>query len=232
MTKNLTGQRFGRLVVQHRADVAGGAGKHIKWECRCDCGTITIVASNDLKRRTVSCGCWHRENASARLLVHGGTRRENHMSEYDIWKSMKRRCAPKNASNAKFKHYAGRGIKVCDRWINSFADFLADVGPRPSDYHSIDRYPNRDGDYEPGNVRWATSFEQTQNRRNMPRVEYRGELLTFSEAVCISGNSTITSSILRNRLRAGWPSVVAVETPLVPRAERSACDLGKARESV
>ena len=85
-------------------------------------------------------------------------------SEYVIWSMMKQRCY--NPKSPSWKWYGERGIKICKRWMDSFSAFVADVGPRPSLQHSLDRYPKGDGDYEPGNVRWATDQEQADNRRS------------------------------------------------------------------
>lgn len=86
-------------------------------------------------------------------------------SEYRSWHGMKQRCH--NSANKGYPNYGGRGITVCPRWLgdDGFKHFLADVGPKPSSLHSIDRFPDNDGNYEPGNVRWATAAEQNQNRR-------------------------------------------------------------------
>ena len=84
--------------------------------------------------------------------------------EFRIWKSMRQRCLPGGP-----KYWYGSGIRVCERWQNSFQDFYTDMGPRPSQWHSIDRYPDGAGNYEPGNCRWATSEEQNQNRRKWER---------------------------------------------------------------
>jgi hypothetical protein len=92
---------------------------------------------------------------------------------------MKRRCL--NPKDEKYPYYGGRGIKVCDRWILSFEDFLSDVGLAPSDNHSLDRYPNLNGHYEPGNVRWATGSEQQNNTRKNNNLTYQGETLSVSE---------------------------------------------------
>lgn len=87
---------------------------------------------------------------------------------YSTWRGMIRRCHDPRTS--AFDGYGGRGIRVCDRWRHSFETFLSDVGPRPSPKHSIDRFPDNDGNYEPGNVRWATPKEQSNNRRTVGRL--------------------------------------------------------------
>lgn len=95
--------------------------------------------------------------------THGHAARASRSSEYEIWKSIIQRCTNKNAK--AYPDYGGRGICICDSWRNSFEAFLADVGPRPSPGHSLDR-ENNDGNYEPGNVRWATRTEQNRNSRH------------------------------------------------------------------
>jgi hypothetical protein len=106
--------------------------------------------------------CEHaRFNAKTLIHIHGETN-ENRTIEYEAWISMKGRCGNPNATG--FKNYGGRGIIVCERWLKSYLAFLADMGRRPSPGHSIDRIDN-DGNYEPGNVRWATRHEQNKNKR-------------------------------------------------------------------
>ncbi len=100
-------------------------------------------------------------------------------SEYQIWNAMKQRCANKN--NPAYGRYGGRGIKVCDRWIGSFTNFLEDMGERPSKKHSLDRHPNNDGNYEPGNVRWGTDDEQARNKRNNRWFEADGKKMIMQD---------------------------------------------------
>ena len=170
-TIDLRGERFGRLTVVERA--GSSAQGHVRWTCRCDCGTQTVANSNNLRRKngTVSCGCLGRElareRAIARNLKHGAARDGAKWPEYMVWRGMKQRCL--NPNDANFKHYGGRdgrGIKVCERWPgdDGFASFLVDMGRRPSRYHSIDRRDN-DGDYEPRNCRWTTSSVQMSNQQ-------------------------------------------------------------------
>lgn len=154
---DLTGQTFGRLTVIERSGT-GNTGQ-AQWKCLCECGKETIVLGDNLRRgKQVSCGCYHSEI----MFKHGATVGEKKTQEYVIWCEMKRRCTDNNAEY--YKDYGGRGIKVCERWTNSFENFFEDMGKRPSKRHSIDRIYN-DGDYEPGNCRWATQSQQSINSR-------------------------------------------------------------------
>lgn len=158
---DLTGQRFGRLTVLHR-----GTGVHPRftyWVCQCDCGQRTTPSLASLRQLgTQSCGCLGRERTRARSLTHGATQGRKTTPEYHVWAGMKRRCF--NPHDAAYKNYGGRGITVCARWQHDFAAFLADMGPRPSMAHSIERQ-NNNGNYAPDNCVWATAQEQVANRR-------------------------------------------------------------------
>jgi hypothetical protein len=101
--------------------------------------------------------------------THGESTRGGPTPEYTVWALMKQRC--NNPRSTAFFYYGARGIGVCERWTNSFEAFLADMGRRPSPQHSIDRYPDNDGDYEPGNCRWATKQEQQVNKKRRRRTK-------------------------------------------------------------
>jgi hypothetical protein len=165
MTSNLhdlTGMRFGRYVVLHRH---GTSWRPVKWVCRCDCGTVKPVGAIGLKSGgSKSCGCLQKELLAKRSTGQRHTRTHgmNGTPEYRAWDSMLTRC--NNPKSKPYPRYGGRGIKVCDRW-RKFENFLADMGPRPSKDLSLDRIDN-DGNYEPGNCRWATIKEQNNNKSN------------------------------------------------------------------
>jgi hypothetical protein len=152
---DLTGRRYGRLSVISRVLDQGRRHKRTAWNCRCDCGNNTIALGKQLVNgQRVSCGC--------SKIQHGHTMEATQSRSYKTWAAMRQRCL--NPKSPNFKYYGGRGIAVCQLWADSFLVFLRDMGERPEN-RSIDRI-NPDGDYEPGNCRWATRSEQQMNRRD------------------------------------------------------------------
>lgn len=197
--KDITGLRFGRLVVLARAD--SSASGRARWKCLCDCGNTKVVNAKDMIRgSTKSCGCLLRDFNTTKNIA-GAKHRMCDSAEYHAWEGMKGRCYQPSYHN--YKRYGGRGIRVCDHWRESFVAFYKDMGPRPSPKHSLDRYPNNDGNYEPGNCRWATWSEQAENRSSSPHRDahlFGGKPL--SEWFRITG---IPVETLRSRLKRGVP---------------------------
>lgn len=164
---NPIGRRFNRLLVTKELPrYVNSKGTPIRtWECVCDCGNKTRVFASQIcgKRVTVnSCGCYHREQTGNRNRTHGFAGRVGRPPEYHVWQSMKRRCS--NPNDAEYHNYGGRGISVCARWKSSFVAFYEDMGSRTTPDHSLDRI-DVNGNYEPGNCRWATWKEQRANQR-------------------------------------------------------------------
>lgn len=161
---SLVGKRFNRLKVIKRV---ANKGKGAAWLCRCKCGNELVVTTGELNRgKTQSCGCLNRDQQRARLTTHGHGAPYNKSPTYVSWQSMKSRCYDPNFKH--FPYYGGRGIKVCERWRNSFENFLADMGKRPPG-KTLDRHPDQNGDYKPSNCRWATKTQQQNNMRSNRR---------------------------------------------------------------
>lgn len=171
---DLAGQKFGRYTVTNYCETRKG---HAYWNVVCDCGNKRTVDGGNLRAGgTTSCGCLCRERTSQANTTHGDTLGYNRTREYLIWTNMKNRCHGLRPDKV---YYQGRGIIVCERWRNSFSNFLADMGRCPPNM-SLDRI-NNDGNYDPGNCRWATRQTQMENRRITLKAELNGEEKTLKE---------------------------------------------------
>lgn len=173
--QNLTGKRFGKLTVICHAEsrrTACGAISHL-WHCICDCGgEIEVFAGNLRRGLTTSCGCFHKSV----ITRHGNT---NHPL-YKTWVQMLARCY--DPGSRDYPRYGARGIAVCKSWQDSFLRFAADMGPKPSSSHTLDRIKGGYG-YAPDNCRWATTTEQNTNKDCVRVVELNGQRLSFAAAM-------------------------------------------------
>lgn len=185
LPRDMTGLKFGRLTVVERYPAPSS------WVCECTCGTQIVAKSNNIQNgNTSSCGCLRRETSSRRNRTHGLSR----TPEWRAWAAMNSRCRPGRSQDAA--RYAERGIAVADEWKTDFPAFLAEIGPRPSPRHSVDRIDNNKG-YQPGNVRWATPAEQTRNQERNHLVDHEGTVLTLTDFAALHG---VTMSALSVRI--------------------------------
>jgi hypothetical protein len=202
---DLTGKVFGRWTVI--SFVERDTNRQSKWKCVCLCGEAREVAAGKLLQgKSSSCGCLRDELIASRFRVHGETIKGT--SEYTSWKSMLQRCSDPNSTN--YPRYGGRGITVCDRWKHSFENFLADMGRKPSSKHSIEREEN-EGNYEPANCRWATSKEQSRNRRSNRMLTLNGRVQCLADWADETGLSYKT---IQSRLLRGWSEEKTLTTPV------------------
>lgn len=196
-----SGETYGRLTVVNRD---GYMGDQAAWQCRCSCGNTVKVASYSLgSGETQSCGCLQRERAADSSRTHG----RSDSKEYRTWQAMRTRCTNENRDN--YSHYGGRGITVCDRWMDSFEAFYSDMGPAPSEDHTIERNDGN-GHYGPGNCRWATQKEQMRNTSRSVFVNWQGRSITLVE---LSETVDVSYDLLQARIARGWSVEDAVSRP-------------------
>ncbi len=209
--KDLTGQRFGRLVVIKMDSKKDG---RYRWLCKCDCGNTSVIQVTSLRTgKTQSCGCFGKEIRMWAMSTRNGSTKKNR-DEYTCWCRMIRRCTDRE--NEFYENYGGRGITVCDRWTreaDGWNNFLKDMGPRPSKELSLDRIDNNKG-YYPNNCRWATRTQQQRNKRNTVKITYNGKTMCVVEWAEEIG---VSYKCLMQRLRKGWSITRALTTPAEER---------------
>lgn len=203
---DLTGQAFGRLLVEGLSD------KRPKrwWRCLCQCGRQVTVRTDNLRDgKTRSCGCLCIEMRWAQLTTHGLF---HHRAEYIVWKNMVQRCT--NSKNPNWVNYGGRGITVCERWLK-FENFFADMGSKPPRL-TLERQRNNEG-YTKDNCSWATSKVQARNRRSSHLVTLRGKTQCLDDWAREFG---LADTTVHSRLAAGWSIEQALTTPARPLRRR------------
>jgi hypothetical protein len=203
---DLIGKRFTRLVAKKLTTLNGRRA----YVCICDCGVKKVVEAGALRDGgTKSCGCYNVEQVKRKDNKHR-THGMRYTPTYRVWVSMKQRCSPKASKSKNYKEYYLKGVRVCERWRESFENFLADMGERPSMAYTIDRIDNSKG-YEPGNCRWATLLEQNQNRSTCLWLEYKGLRLNAAEW---SRRTGLCVATIHSRIKRGWSIEDTLEKPL------------------
>jgi len=171
----MTGKRFGRLLVESFSETRKRHRNY--WRCRCDCGSVAVVEGSKLRSGwTKSCGCLFLEIVKANATTHGFGSAGKHL-EYRSWGRMKQRCLNPKVPN--YKHYGGRGIKVCSRWMK-FENFIADMGMAPTQKHTLER-KNVNRNYSPSNCCWATNKVQANNKRSNRRLKHNGQIKNVTQ---------------------------------------------------
>lgn len=202
--ENLIGQSFNSWTVIGAAERKKVGGPR-RWLCRCQCGSEKPCVEIDLKRgHTKSCGCYQKAQVSVARKTHGRSK----TPEYNSWANVVQRCL--NTRHPRYADYGGRGITVCQRWRESFEAFFADMGPKPSPKHSIERKDNS-GNYEPGNCHWAGPVEQTNNARRNRVLTHDGRTMTVAQWTKELG---FGASIIGLRLAKGWTVAEALTVPV------------------
>lgn len=197
MRKDLTGNVYGKLTVIALTECSKFRSSW--FECRCECGKRVVVRGSVLLGGgTKACfSCAHTKHGQSRTVV------------YRIWTNIKYRCYKEGSQS--YHKYGARGITVCDRWLNSFENFIADLGPRPTPKHSVERLDNN-SNYEPGNCKWATPKEQQNNTSMCRWIEYDGMTKTLSQWSDVIG---VSAQVIGKRLDGGWSIEKSLTTPIL-----------------
>lgn len=204
------GTPFGRYTV---IGVAESRDRHPYYRVKCECGTERDVSrARLLDGSSTSCGCARNETSSKNWTIHGKSRTPT----YGIWKGIIARCC--NINSIGYQCYGGRGIKMCERWRTSFAEFLKDMGERPNGL-TIERV-DVNGDYCKENCKWVLPIEQGRNRRNNKKYSFMGRSVTVKEAIEIAG-AAITRTSVNRRLKHGMTIEDAIMIPADPKKQKA-----------
>lgn len=209
MKNDFLGKKYGRLTIirtpeSKKTESNSGVTTRKYVLCRCECGNEKVISLTlVINGKTKSCGCLKKEVATKTFKKHG----KRNCDEYRIWAAIKQRCL--NVNSSSYKNYGGRGVRVCDEWINSFDIFFKDMGERPSKYHSIDRIDVM-GDYCHSNCRWATDAEQARNRRTTKIISTPKGDMCIKDAAIEFG---ISPNTLNHRINKGSAIEEALKKP-------------------
>ncbi len=213
--QDLTGKVFGLwTVISFNRSEKEGNHYRTYWNCKCACGGERVVRGDILKSGgSKSCGCYGKDRSLIELPEY--TEEEAFKKAKSVYKHMKQRCY--NLNKTRFSDYGGRGIKICDRWLESFENFYEDMGTPPTNLHQLDRVDN-EGDYSPDNCKWSTPSENNRNKRDSHMLTYNG----VTQCVTAWADElNIDASTLFNRIARGWDDEKVITTPLDIRFSRA-----------